>query len=358
MNVDRPKGLVLQDITIRNRGESSENDEKNQTLESEKIESMQKTDLFAGLLQDNAQSGNVDNFEMIPISLLDDFYDHPFKPYTEEDMNELVESVKALGVIQPLTVRAKENGRFEILVGHNRRTAAKRAGQRTVPCKKVTADDDAAKLIVTDSNLKQRQKLSYGEKARAFKMQLEALKKQGKRRDLLDAIDQENNFGQILPEVKNARETVAEINNTSARQISNYIRLLFLTDELLEKVDSERITFTSGVELSYLPEEMQERINSLLETFDKLTVTIQGAETLRSLTEDDLSNEDFLNILTGKPIGEKPKQKATVPFKMAFKAAEKKFKKVDQYTVQNIDQEVLEKVVIDAVEEYLLKLRS
>ena len=358
---DRPSGLILKDITIRNRTDNADNGEIKQASESGENVNRSKPDLYAGLFQDTAQSGNVDNYEMISIHLLDDFYDHPFKPYSEEDMNELAESIKLLGILHPIVARKKEDGRYEILSGHNRNKAAKLAGLRTVPCKVVAVDDYMAKMILTDTNLRQRERISCSEKSRAYKMQLDAMKKQGKRRDLLEAINQENNLGQTLPEVKNARDMVAEINNTSARQISNYIRLLSLIDGLLEKVDSEKIPFVAGLELSYLPKEMQKKINTLLDTFENLTVSVRAGTILRTMAENNLNNDDLLNILSGKKLAEnqeEPKTKKFTPFKAAFKAAEKQFKKVDRYTAESIDEKELEKIVVDAVEEYLIRKRQ
>lgn len=361
MSIERPKGLVLSDITIKRNEEPTACANVKTSQDQSQNEVKPKANLLAGLISDDAQGGNIDNYEMIPTNLLDSFFDHPFNAYSEEDLNELTESVKLLGVINPVIIRKKADGRYEILAGHNRTNAAKRAGLRTVPCKIVDADDDLAKLIVTDTNLKQRQKLSYSEKARAYKMQLGALKNQGKRRDLLESIDQENNFGPNRPEVKYARDIVAEMNNTSAKQISRYLRLLELDEGLLSKVDTERIIFTSGVELSYLSGDMQEKINTLLNTFEKLTVTIQAAETLRSMTDDDPGDEEIINILSGKPLPdnpEEPKPEKFTPFKTAFKAAEKQFKKVDRYTIESIDEKELEKIVVDVVQDYILRKRQ
>jgi len=361
MTIERPRGLVLHDITVKQNGESLDNSEAEAAGSQLQGAAKPKVNLLAGLISDDAQGGNTDNYEMISINQLDSFYDHPFNSYSDEDLNELVESVKLLGIINPVIVRQKAGGRYEILAGHNRTSAAKRAGLRTVPCKIVDADDDLAKLIVTDTNLKQRQKLSFSEKARAYKMQLDALKKQGKRRDLLEAIDRENDFGPNGPEVKYARDLVAEINNTSAKQISRYVRLLELQGCLLDKVDQERIPFRAGVELSYLPKELQGQVDSLLETYEKVTVSIQSAEALRNVSADALTSEDILMILSGKPIvrnTEEPMLKKTTPFKSAFKAAEKQFKKVDRYTTELIDEKELEKIVIDAVEDYLLRKKQ
>lgn len=362
MTIERPKGLVLNDITIKRSEAPVEDEDKSSTISevSTATTDKPKMNLLAGLISDDAQGGNTDNYEMIFVNLLDPFYDHPFDAYSEEDLGELVESVKLLGVVNPVIVREKAGGRYEILAGHNRTNAAKKAGLRAVPCKIVDADDDLAKLIVTDTNLKQRQKLSYSEKARAYKMQLDALKKQGKRRDLLEAIDYENNLCTNGSQVK-SRDIVAEMNNTSGFQISRYIRLLELNEGLLKKVDAERIPFRAGVELSYLLDEMQAKINTLLDTVEKLTVSIQCAETLRSMAEEDLRGEDILNILSGKPLAsnsEEPKPSKFTPFKTAFKAAEKQFKKIDRFTVERIDERELEKIVIDAVEDYLLRKRQ
>lgn len=360
MSIERPKGLVLNDITIKRNEESTACANVETSQDQPQNEVKPKANLLAGLISDDTQGGNIDNYEMISTNLLDPFFDHPFNAYSEEDLNELTESVKLLGVVNPVIVRKKADGRYEILAGHNRTNAAKRAGLRTVPCKTVDADDDLAKLIITDTNLKQRQKLSYSEKARAYKMQLDALKKQGKRRDLLEAVEQRNNLWPNGPQVK-SRDIVAELNKTSAKQISRYTRLLELNSSLLDKVDQEEIPFRAGVELSYLPQEMQEKISSLLDAFEKLTVTIQAAETLRSMAEDNLSGESISNILSGKPCIENPEEsklKKITPFKAAFKAAEKQFKKVDRYTAESIDEKELERIVIDAVQDYLLRKRQ
>lgn len=360
MTVERPKGLVLNDIAIkRNETLIEETDANSEVSEVfTAATGKPKANLLAGLISDDAQVGNTDNYEMISVNLLDPFYDHPFNAYSEEDLGELVESVKLLGIVNPVIVRVKAEGRFEILAGHNRTNAAKRTGLRTVPCKVVDADDDLAKLIVTDTNLKQRQKLSFSEKARAYKMQLDALKKQGKRRDLLEAVSEETNLWSNRPQVK-SRDIVAELNSTSAKQISRYLRLLELEPDLLNQVDTEKIVFTAGVELSYLSQKRQKQINALLAESDNLTVSIQAAETLRSMEDENLTEDDLLVILLGRPAvkEQEPKAKFT-PFKTAFKTAEKQFKKVDLNIAQSIDQEDLNRVVIDAVEEYLLKLQN
>lgn len=379
MSIERPKGLVLNNITIKQSEDLTDSPEAQAPQSRGEKPTKPKADLLAGLISDDAQGGNIDNYEMVSVNSLDPFYDHPFNEYSEEDMNELVESVKLLGIVNPVVVRRKADGRYEILAGHNRTNAAKRAGLRTVPCKVVDADDDLAKLIVTDTNLRQRQKLSYSEKARAYKMQLDALKKQGKRRDLLEAIEgksqaewragaiplgPKSNFGPNGPEVKYARDVVAEMNNTSAKQISRFIRLLELRNGLLDKVDSERIPFRAGVEISYLSDEMQGKVNALLDTFENLKISVEAAETIRSVDEEELirlSGEDIMNILSGKPLigsTEERKPKKFTPFKTAFKAAEKQFKKVDRFTVESIDEKELEKIVIDAVEDYLLRKRQ
>lgn len=360
MNVERPKGLVLNDIAIKRNEVQADAPAMEPTVAEEVPAAFgkPKSNLLAGLISDDAQGGNMDNYEMISVNLLDPFFDHPFHAYSEEELIELTESVKLLGIVNPVVVRVKQGDRYEILAGHNRTNAAKRAGLRTVPCKVVDVDDDLARLIVTDTNLKQRQKLSYSEKARAYKMQLDALKKQGKRRDLLAAIDGEGNLWSNGPQVK-SRDVVAEINNTSAKQISRYIRLLSLLQGLLDKVDLERIPFRAGVELSYLSDELQGSINTVLDSFENLNVSIQAAEALRQTADQDYDNDDLYRILSGKyATREQESKNKFTPFKTAFKAAEKQFKKVDHYTTQSIDQDELKKVVIQAVEEYLLRLRE
>lgn len=373
MTIERPKSLVLSDTRYPSD-------------EPPTAPAKTKANLLDGLISEYIHGGNNDNEEMIPTHLLDRFFDHRFKPYTEKKMQELVESIKIVGIQQPLIVRKKANGRYEILAGHNRLEAAKRAGLRTVPCEIRDIDNDAiARIIVNDTNI-HRDQLSYSEKAWVYKTEIDALRSLGWRKEFVEAVESENeksenggipvngtkgSFGTPGSKAENdqfarefARDIVAERYDTVGMQISRYLRLLELTDELLDKVDSERIPFKAGVEFSHLSKEMQETINTLLDTFKDLNVKVTSSETLHRIVKEDknnndLSAEDLFTVLSGKPLKKKQKTAPPVkpPFKMIFKSAEKQFKKLDEDTIQSIDQGELEKVIVDAVEQYIRQIR-
>ena len=181
----------------------------------------------------------------IPLSEIDDFPDHPFKVKDDEDMLQLVESVRERGIITPITIRRKEDGRYEIVSGHRRKRACEIAGLETIPAEIKELSRDEAIILMVESNL-QRSVILPSEKAFSYKMRLEAMKRQGQRTDLTsrpvgDKLD-ERRSGEILG------ETVGE----SERQVQRYIRLTELVPELLQLVDDGKIALRPAVELSYL----------------------------------------------------------------------------------------------------------
>lgn len=181
----------------------------------------------------------------IPLSEIDDFPDHPFKVKDDEDMLQLVESVRERGIITPITLRRKEDGRYEIVSGHRRKRACEIAGLETIPAEIKELSRDEAIILMVESNL-QRSVILPSEKAFSYKMRLEAMKRQGQRTDLTsrpvgDKLD-ERRSGEILG------ETVGE----SERQVQRYIRLTELVPELLQLVDDGKIALRPAVELSYL----------------------------------------------------------------------------------------------------------
>ena len=182
----------------------------------------------------------------IPLELIDDFPDHPFKVRDDEDMMQLVESVKERGVITPATVRQKEDGRYELVSGHRRKRACELAGFETLRSEIVDLNRDEATILMVESNF-QRSEILPSEKAFAYKMRLEAMKRQGFRSDLTsDPVGQ-----------KFSVEKIADNSNDSKTQIQRYIRLTNLVPELLEFVDEGRIKMRPAVELSYLDEDCQ-----------------------------------------------------------------------------------------------------
>ena len=178
----------------------------------------------------------------IPLSEIDDFPNHPFQVRLDEDMDQLVESVKERGVITPITLRQKADGRYEIVSGHRRRKACELAGLATVPAEIKELTRDEAIILMVESNL-QRSTILPSEKAFSYKMRLEAMKRQGQRTDLTSGP-----AGQKL----DSRDELASATNDSGRQIQRYIRLTELIPDLLTMVDEGRIALRPAVELSYL----------------------------------------------------------------------------------------------------------
>lgn len=199
-----------------------------------------------------------------PLELLEPWSDaagnmQPFRSYSPAELEDLADNIRQHGIITPLRLRPI-GGRFQILSGHNRCKAAKLAGLRTVPAIVEDVDDDEAAQILVDSNLKQRQKLLPSEKAFAYKLRLEAMKRSaGRPRKVAAADTDAENCGQLGHNFSMAksRDLLAESSDDSARQIQRYIRLTYLTPDFLNMVDSGKLKLISGVELSFLPLSMK-----------------------------------------------------------------------------------------------------
>ena len=236
----------------------------------------------------------------IPLSEIDEFPDHPFKVKDDEDMLQLVESVRERGIITPITLRRKEDGRYEIVSGHRRKRACEIAGLETIPAEIKELSRDEAIILMVESNL-QRSVILPSEKAFSYKMRLEAMKRQGQRTDLTS-----RPVGEKL-----SAEVVGEECNDSARQVQRYIRLNELVPELLEMVDRESIAFRPAVELSYLSEDEQ---RNLVETIDseEATPSLSQAIRMKKLSQEGkLDIDKIFSIMTE----EKPNQAETVKFK-------------------------------------------
>ncbi len=209
----------------------------------------------------------------IPIDLIDDFPDHPYKVRDDEDMMQLVESIKERGVITPATVRQKEDGRYELISGHRRKRASELAGLDMLRCEVVELDRDEATILMVESNL-QRSVILPSEKAFAYKMRLDAMKRQGKRTDLTSTPLVEKLAGKDALSVTAIGNEVGE----SREQIRRFIRLTNLVPELLEIVDDGRMKLRPAVELSYLNEDCQ---RDLVEEIDLNDCTPSHAQTIR-----------------------------------------------------------------------------
>lgn len=211
----------------------------------------------------------------IPLEQIDDFPNHPFKVRdNDEDMIQLVESITERGVITPATVRKKDDGRYELISGHRRKRASELAGFNTLRCEVVELTREEATILMVESNF-QRSQILPSEKAFAYKMRLEAMKKQGYRSDLTSAP-----VGQ-----KFSVEVIADSSSDSKTQIQRYIRLTNLVPELLELVDEGRIKMRPAVELSYLNEDCQRDIVDEIDTNDSTPSHAQAIK-MRKFFED------------------------------------------------------------------------
>lgn len=237
----------------------------------------------------------------IPLTEIDDFPDHPFKVRLDEDMEQLIESVKSRGVITPITLRRKEDGRYEIVSGHRRRKACELAGLETVPAEIKELTRDEAIILMVESNL-QRSVILPSEKAFSYKMRLEAMKRQGQRADLTcGPVDHK------LEGMK-SRDVIAESTNDSARQVSRYIRLTELIPEILDKVDEGRIALRPAVELSYLNDEEQQDLLPAMELADATPSHAQAIK-MRQFSQDGKLTPEVIESIMSE---EKPNQKEKV----------------------------------------------
>ena len=203
-------------------------------------------DIFS--TEESRQEQQREQVQQIPIEELFPFKNHPFKVLDDESMQRTVESVEQYGVLSPLIARPRPEGGYEIISGHRRQHAAQLAGLENLPVIVCQMDDDAAVLLMVDSNL-QRENILPSERAFAYKMKLEAIKNQGARSDLTS--------GQIVQKSKLSIERVAEDAGEGYKTVQRYIRLTNLVPELLDMVDEKKIAFNPAVELSYLDEAQQ-----------------------------------------------------------------------------------------------------
>ena len=223
----------------------------------------------------------------IPLSQLHDFPNHPFKVRDDEKMQETVESVKAYGVLVPAIVRQRPDGEYEIVAGHRRNRASELAGLSELPAIVRDLDDDAATIIMVDSNL-QRENILPSERAQAYKMKLEAIKRQGERRDLTSP--------QVAAKFR-ADDEVAKAAGVSGDTVRRFIRLTELQPELQEMVDSGKMAMTPAVELSYLKPEEQSLLLETIES-EQATPSLSQAQRIKKLSQSgDLNEDSILGIM-------------------------------------------------------------
>ena len=290
-------------------------------------------DLFS--TQEQRDEEKLSKIRDIPLELIDDFPDHPFKVRDDEDMQQLVESIKERGVITPATVRQKEDGRYELISGHRRKRASELAGFDTLRCEVVDLNRDEATILMVESNF-QRSQILPSEKAYAYKMRLEAMNRQGQRTDLT-----------LTPLVSKSR-TNEELGNQvgeSREQIRRYVRLTNLVPELLEFVDEGRIKMRPAVELSYLDEDCQRDVVDEIDLNDATPSHDQTIRMRKLFNEGNLTTEAIHAVMSE----EKPNQKEKIVLRGD---------RVRQLIPKNIPVSQTEDFVCKALEYYNKFLRN
>ena len=248
---------------------------------AQKIKLKSVDDLFA--TDENREDSQREKVQCIAISELHPFAQHPFKVKDDEAMMDMVERVKQYGVLVPAIARPREDGGYELVSGHRRHRACELAGLEDMLVIVRDLDDDAATLVMVDSNL-QRESILPSERAFAYKMKLEALKHQGTRSDLTSV-----QLGQKL----NARSVVAKEAGESAVQVQRFIRLTNLIPPLLDMVDEKKIAFNPAVELSYLREQEQHHLLEAIES-EQATPSLSQAQRLKKFSQDGKLSEDVI----------------------------------------------------------------
>lgn len=238
----------------------------------------------------------------IPIELIDDFPDHPFQVRMDEDMQQLVESVKERGVLTPITLRQKEDGRYEIVSGHRRKKACELAGFETVRAEVREMTKDEAIIYMVESNF-QRSQILPSEKAFSYKMRLEAMKRQGKRTDLTSV--------PLAQKSSTAREELGKAVGESQDQIRRYIRLTELIPEILQMVDEGKIAFRPAVEISYLSEVEQRWLHEAM-VYADATPSLAQAIKLKAFSQDKTLGPHVIESLLSE---EKPNQREKFSFR-------------------------------------------
>ena len=294
-------------------------------------------DLFSTQeLRDDAKLSKIRD---IPLELIDDFPGHPFKVRDDEDMIQLVESVKERGVITPATVRQKEDGRYELISGHRRKRACELAGFEALRCEVVDLDRDAATVLMVESNY-QRSQILPSEKAFAYKMRLEAMKRQAGRPSKENSVPVAQNY-----EGKTSRELLGEQVGESQDQVRRYIRLTSLVPELLDLVDEGKIKMRPAVELSYLDEDSQRAVVDEID-LNQCTPSHDQTIRMRKFFTDGKLTPEVVSAIMGE---EKPNQREKIVLRGD---------KVRSLIPKNIPVSQTEDYVVKALEHYSRFLRQ
>lgn len=289
-------------------------------------------DLFS--TQEQRDNANLEKVIDIKLTDIDDFPDHPFKVKDDDEMDNMRQSVEENGILHPILVRPKSDGRYELISGHRRKRASQLANKETIPCIVRDLTDDEATIIMVDSNM-QREEILPSEKAFAYKMKLEAMTHQGKRNDLIDNLTSD----QLGPKLVRANEKLSNDVGESISNIKRFIRLTYLIPELLELVDNKQIALSPAVELSFLNDEQQYAVLDSIECNVATPSHAQAIKLKKMSQEGTLTEDDIDDILSQ----EKPNQ---IP-KMKFNES-----RIRSVLPNNIEDKKIEDFVVKAIEFY------
>ena len=281
--------------------------------------------------EQDRQDAKLEKIQILPLTELHPFRNHPFQVRDDDEMDKMVDSVKEYGVMTPAIVRPRKDGGYEIVAGHRRCHASQRAGVETMPCIVRDMDDDTAIILMVDSNC-QREHILPSEKAKAYEMKLAAIKRQGQRRDLTS--------GQVVQKL--SVQEVADGSGEGYKTVQRFIRLNKLTPELMKMVDDGKLKTTPAVELSYLTPEEQEDFLSYMES-EGCTPSLSQAQKLKEASKESvLTPEKIQHIMAAKPPSVKPRD----PQLMIPVA------KVERYFPKGFTSDQMQQVIVKLLENY------
>ena len=291
-------------------------------------------DLFS--TEEERQDAKLEKIQILPLSELHPFEGHPFQVRDDEEMDKMVDSVKEYGVMTPAIVRPRRDGGYEIVAGHRRCHASQRAGVDTMPCIVRDMDDDTAIILMVDSNC-QREHILPSEKAKAYQMKLEAVKRKAGR-------PSKNNSAQVGPNLW-ASERVALDAGESKSQVKRYIALNNLTPDLMQLVDNGRLKTTPAVELSYMTPEEQEEFLSYMEE-EGCTPSLSQAQKLKAASKESVLTKDKIHgIMSARSPSVKPREpQLTIAVS-----------KVERYFPKGCTSEQMESTILKLLENYYRK---
>ena len=277
------------------------------------------------------QDAKLEKIQILPLSELHPFEGHPFQVRDDEEMDKMVDSVKEYGVMTPAIVRPRRDGGYEIVAGHRRCHASQRAGADTMPCIVRELDDDTAIILMVDSNC-QREHILPSEKAKAYQMKLEAIKRQGRRSDLTS--------GQVVQKL--SVEKVANESGDGYKTVQRFIRLNNLSPDLMQLVDDGRLKTTPAVELSYLTPEEQEEFLSYMEE-EGCTPSLSQAQKLKAASKESVLTKDTIHeIMSARSPSVKPREpQLTIAVS-----------KVERYFPKGFTSDQMQNLIVKLLENY------